>query len=168
MFDRPQLYAHFLEQEISFQTKEPLLVVMPKGYGVEGLSPEIAAGAASLARPAGGESDDLARAAIAAVRALAAASGHRIETTANSVTAGNVHHSVSLELVVLAFAAAAAAGLIGFRGRGPGRSLSSDCVRSPCAYAAAAPLSSDARCMFIHGLQAGAIKLSRCSWLGWC
>src|SRR4051812_3279233 len=33
-FGRPQSYAPFLESEIAFNTKKPLLVVMPTGYGV--------------------------------------------------------------------------------------------------------------------------------------
>src|SRR5271163_1216609 len=36
LFGKPQKYADFLDQEISFQTKQPLLVVMSAGYGVEG------------------------------------------------------------------------------------------------------------------------------------
>src|ERR1700730_9705855 len=33
LFNKPQNYADFLDQEISFQTKQPLLVVMPAGFG---------------------------------------------------------------------------------------------------------------------------------------
>ena len=38
LFGKPQKYADFLDQEISFQGKQPLLVVMAAGYGVQGLS----------------------------------------------------------------------------------------------------------------------------------
>src|SRR3954453_3989674 len=38
LFGKPQKYADFLDQEISFQGKQPLLVVMPAGYGVQGVS----------------------------------------------------------------------------------------------------------------------------------
>ena len=34
LFGKPQKYADFLDQEISFQAKQPLLVVMSAGYGV--------------------------------------------------------------------------------------------------------------------------------------
>src|SRR5581483_8345153 len=33
LFNKPQQYAAFLDQEISFQGKQPLLVVMPSGLG---------------------------------------------------------------------------------------------------------------------------------------
>ena len=36
LFGKPQQYADFLDQEISFQGKQPLLVVMAAGYGVAG------------------------------------------------------------------------------------------------------------------------------------
>jgi hypothetical protein len=118
LFDKPQQYADFLEQEIDYRSGQPLLVVMPNGYGVQDLSTATTAAAASLARPARSQSDDLARAAINAVQALAAAAGHRIEAGANSVSAGNGHHSATLPLVALALGAlAAAAGLIAVRGR---------------------------------------------------
>ena len=38
LFGKPQKYADFLDQEISFATKQPLLVVMAAGYGVEGMN----------------------------------------------------------------------------------------------------------------------------------
>jgi MYXO-CTERM domain-containing protein len=78
LFGEPQKYADFLDQEISFQGKQPLLVVMAAGYGVQGLS-ELAVNAAhGLKLPAGKTSTDLAGAAITAVGKLAAASGHPI------------------------------------------------------------------------------------------
>lgn len=37
-YDKPQPYAHSLDQEISsIKAKQPLLVVMPDGYGVQAL-----------------------------------------------------------------------------------------------------------------------------------
>jgi len=48
LFGKPQKYADFLDQEISFQVKQPLLVVMASGYGVQGLSPSATA---AVARP---------------------------------------------------------------------------------------------------------------------
>jgi hypothetical protein len=113
MFGRPQTYADFLEQEIAAGAKQPLLVVMPKGYGVQGIGTATAALAASLARPAGAESDDLARAAIAAIEALATRSGHRIDLSPRSSSAlGGRRESVPLELAALGAAAIAAAGAL--------------------------------------------------------
>ena len=109
LFDKPQLYADFLDQEISFQGRQPLLVVMPDGYGVQGLSSSTAAAAASLAKPTGGQTSDLARAAITAVQALAAVAGHEIEPSEKSSTAGTGPGSTTLVLFVAALAAIAAA-----------------------------------------------------------
>lgn len=79
LFGKPQQYASFLDQEISFaNTKDLLLVVMPAGYGVAGLTPRATDAAASLPKPAGRQSDDLARAAFEAIPKLAAAAGHPI------------------------------------------------------------------------------------------
>ena len=79
LFGKPQKYADFLDQEISFQTKQPLLVVMAAGYGVQGVDAKTKAAAAALAKPASTKSNDLARAAILAVPKLAAAAGHPLK-----------------------------------------------------------------------------------------
>lgn len=79
LFDQPQKYADFLDQEISFQGKQLLLVVMPAGYGVQGLTRASTAAAATLTKPTGHQSNDLARAAILALPKLAAAAGHPIK-----------------------------------------------------------------------------------------
>jgi hypothetical protein len=52
LYGKPQKYADFLDQEISFQTKQPLLVVMAAGYGVQGVDAKTKAAAAALAKPA--------------------------------------------------------------------------------------------------------------------
>ena len=79
LFGKPQQYAAFLDQEISFLNVKPLLlVVMPNGYGVQHLGPAATRAAATLKRPASARTDDLARAAILAVPKLAAAAGHPI------------------------------------------------------------------------------------------
>ena len=51
LFGKPQKYAEFLDQEISFRRKQPLLVVMPAGYGTQGLSPKAASAIAALPKP---------------------------------------------------------------------------------------------------------------------
>lgn len=76
MFGKPATYAGFLDEEIRSAPHKLLLVVMPGGYGVSTLSRPARAAGTRLAKPASGRSDDLARAAIAAVPKLAAAAGH--------------------------------------------------------------------------------------------
>jgi hypothetical protein len=79
LFGKPQQYAEFLDKEISFQTNQPLLVVMSTGYGVAGLPKAAKQAVPSLSKPASGQSNDLARAAIVAVAKLANATGHRLK-----------------------------------------------------------------------------------------
>lgn len=72
----PQPYADFLGKEISFNQKQPLLVVMPPGFGVYGMS-----GRRALSRlkpDASHEADGLARSAIRAVVLLGRADGKQI------------------------------------------------------------------------------------------
>jgi hypothetical protein len=146
MLGRPQTYADFLERELAAGAKQPLLVVMPKGYGVQGISGETAALAGSLVRPTGDQGDDLARAAISAIEALAAGSGHRIDPSGSSSVVVAGRRSVALELAALAAAAIAAAGAL-IALRATGRWLWSDRVRdqSGGAYVARAPRRSGRR-----------------------
>jgi hypothetical protein len=104
LFAKPQEYADFLIQEISFSnSKQLLLVVMPNGYGVVGLGPTGQRAVASLKKP-GGQIDDMARAAITAVSKLAAADGHPIGT----VTAAGSGTSSTPTSAIAALVAAAA------------------------------------------------------------
>ena len=53
LFGKPQQYAHFLEQEISFLNIKPLLlVVMPNGYGTQHLGRAATQSRASFEKPA--------------------------------------------------------------------------------------------------------------------
>src|SRR4030088_328664 len=79
LFNKPQKYADFLDLEISFQTKQPLLVVMPAGFGGAALGAPATAALKTLTKPAGKQSSDLARAAIPAIAKLAAASRHPLQ-----------------------------------------------------------------------------------------
>jgi hypothetical protein len=112
LFGKPQQYANFLDQEISFQAKQPLLVVMSTGFGIQGLPAPARAALATLTKPAGGQTDDLARAAITAVAKLAAASGHPLSgvpgTPSKSSGGGSSTTIVLVALVVAALATAAA------------------------------------------------------------
>ena len=116
LFGKPQQYAKFLDQELAFTGKPPLLVVMPAGFGAAGLTPAATAAVASLAKPASGHSDDLARAAIAAVPRIAAASGHPIvRVTAPSAGSGG-GAGVAIGIVA-AVAVVAAASIVAYRRR---------------------------------------------------
>ena len=119
LFGKPQQYAAFLVQEISFLNLKPLLlVVMPDGYGVEHLGPAATDAAATLKRPASARADGLARAAILAVPALAAAAGHPIaDASGGSGTSGP---SPVLAAVVLTVAAIVLAAGVRLLRRGPG------------------------------------------------
>jgi hypothetical protein len=112
LFDQPQRYANFLDQEISFQTKQPLLVVMPSGYGVRGLPRPAAIAAESLTKPTGRQSNDLARAAILAVPKLAAAAGHPIRNVTDAPHTGAADNDTMLIAAILALGALATAGTL--------------------------------------------------------
>jgi hypothetical protein len=78
LYNKPQRYAEFLGLELSFQYRDSLLVVMPKGYGysVNG-KPESRGIRALKALPAPGRDvTKEVQAATAGVRRLAAAYGH--------------------------------------------------------------------------------------------
>jgi hypothetical protein len=107
LFGKPQKYADFLDQEISFQTKQPLLVVMSTGYGVQGLSANVRSAAASLAKPSGKQSNDLARAAIVAVARLADVAGHPIKGVPGVPGSSQSSGGASSTAIVLALALAA-------------------------------------------------------------
>lgn len=119
IFGRPQQYADFLDREISFNGPQPLLVVMPNGYGVAGLRPAVSNVVPSLRLPAGTSSDDLARAAAPAIARIAAADGHPIPAAA-ARTAAPASGGSSTWLIAVALALAAvvaAAGLSSLRRR---------------------------------------------------
>jgi hypothetical protein len=122
LFGKPQKYADFLDQEISFQTRQPLLVVMSDGYGVQGVPPAAAAAAAALAKPASGRSDDLARAATVAVERLARAAGHPIGSGSGTGAKGSSGRSAVLFGIVIAAAVLAAGTVITLRRRAAGSS----------------------------------------------
>jgi hypothetical protein len=110
LFAKPQQYADFLDQEISFAgTTTLLLVVMPNGYGVQGVGQAATTAAASLSKPRSGQSDDLARAAIMAVPKLAAAAGHPVGAISSASGTGGVSSTLTLSVLAAAAIASAAA-----------------------------------------------------------
>lgn len=140
LFDQPQKYADFLDQEISFQNKQLLLVVMPTGYGTQGLPTKATRATASLTKPTGRQSNDLARAAITAIPKLADAAGHPLHTDANTTTTSPSHGSHTVLIALLALGAiAAAVAITTFRITHPPRN-----AQSP-STAAAKTASTDAR-----------------------
>jgi hypothetical protein len=80
LFGRPQRYAEFLDQEITFKAPVKLIVAMPQGVGEASAGPPSALRGIVIQRTGG--SDALARAAIAAITVLAARSGHPISPAA--------------------------------------------------------------------------------------
>jgi hypothetical protein len=114
LFGKPQKYADFLDQEISFQTKQKLLVVMPAGYGSRGLTAPATAAVAKLKPPTGATSQALATAAIAAVPKLAAAAGHPISGTGAPAgsSGGGASTGRTILLIVLVLAVVATAGAL--------------------------------------------------------
>jgi hypothetical protein len=117
LFGQPQKYADFLDQEISFQTKQPLLVVMAGGYGVQGVNAKTKAAAAALTKPTGTKADDLARAALLALPKLAAASGHPLKRSSGGSGSGGGGSRAILVAALAAVAIAAAAALVVVRRR---------------------------------------------------
>lgn len=77
-FGRPQSYAPFLQSEIAFNSKKPLLVVMPSGYGVAALPSGSENGLKGFAPPKSAGGEDLGRAAVAAIVKLSKAAGHPV------------------------------------------------------------------------------------------
>jgi hypothetical protein len=122
LFAKPQTYADYLDEEISFTGPAPLLVVMADGYGTRSLKPAGTAAVAHLPLPAGKTSDDLAQAALTAVDKIAAAEGHPIAGTSaassGSTSSGSSNTAaIAILLVVAALAAAGAVVVITLRRR---------------------------------------------------
>jgi hypothetical protein len=119
LFNKPQSYADFLYRELGafYGVHAPLLVVMPDGYGVQGMSSAAKTAAASLPEPAGTQSDDLARAAIAAVEKLATAAGHpiKIKSVPRATRSNGGHVSTVVTLVIVTLIAVAITGVIRYR-----------------------------------------------------
>jgi hypothetical protein len=109
LFGKPQQYANFLDQEISFHTKQPLLVVMSTGYGFQGLGRPATSAIVRLAKPKGSSSTALASAAIPAVAKLAAVSGHPVKGVPGVGDSGSTSSSSSTVVIIAILAAAAIA-----------------------------------------------------------
>jgi hypothetical protein len=80
LFGHPQQYALFLDREISFNHRQPLMVVMPAGFGTVAAGPPGALAGVKVDAKHG--SYGLTRSAILAIVALARAGGRTIATPA--------------------------------------------------------------------------------------
>lgn len=82
LWHEPAAYARFVDYELSYAYPGQVLVVMPNGFGLDGVSRIPAAELTTLGHlTVPGSGDALATGAIAAVRALAQADGHPISGT---------------------------------------------------------------------------------------
>jgi hypothetical protein len=87
MFGMPQTYADFLEREISFNQPQPLLVVMPAGFGVAQAGSRAAL--AGLKVATAGKSNGLTKSAILAVQRLASAAGKQLSGGKGAAPSGS-------------------------------------------------------------------------------
>ncbi len=76
LYGHPQQYAEYLDREISFNQKQPLLVVMPQGFGLASVGPADALNRTSIDTRQGPYG--LVLSAMRAVVALVRATGHSI------------------------------------------------------------------------------------------
>jgi hypothetical protein len=76
MFGRPQAYAEFLDREISFNQPQPLVVVMPQGFGVSHAGSPSALGGVKI--DTAHRSDGLTASAILAVQQIARGAGKSV------------------------------------------------------------------------------------------
>jgi hypothetical protein len=106
LFGKPKQYAKFLDQEISYPSPQPLLVVMAAGYGAQGLPPAAQATVPSLRPPSGASSESLAEAALSAVRALAKADGHPLPAVTTGGGGGGATVYILIGAAVVAVASA--------------------------------------------------------------
>ena len=79
LFGKPQEYAKFLSQEISFNQPQPLLVVMPSGFGLAHAGPS--SSVSGLSVDSAQKSNGLAHSAILAVQRVASANGKPISVS---------------------------------------------------------------------------------------
>jgi hypothetical protein len=89
-FRYPQKYAEFLHLEISYNKPQPLLVVMPSGFGLVSVGPRSAL--AHLTIDAHDGTYGLTRTAIRAVTLLARANGHKLAPIPVPKAAPVTHH----------------------------------------------------------------------------
>jgi hypothetical protein len=119
LFGKPQPYAKFLGGEISFNSKQPLLVVMPQGYGTSNAGPRAQAIADQVKIPsdAASKPDGLAAAAILAIPKLAAAAGHHVAAVKPVTGSGGGKSSTPAWVFIIPVVLLAIGGLFAARRR---------------------------------------------------
>jgi hypothetical protein len=127
LWRRPELYARFLDQELSLEYKGPVLIVMPNGVGLASAAPLSAAARSAVAAAAPAGPIGRARLVIVADTAtekLAAASGHALPASMLTPTAPDAAGSRSSGAIAYAVLAVGAvlialAWVVSFRARPP-------------------------------------------------
>ncbi len=102
LWKRPQTYAHFLAQELSFFYRGRVLIVMPNGFGIYRLNRSTATERRVLAKlTVGPGGEGLARSAVTAVQRLAAADGVRLSPPhVTSPSAKNSYDRLTIAVAV--------------------------------------------------------------------
>jgi hypothetical protein len=86
LYGQPANYTNFLHDEITFNKVQPLLVVMPQGFGVDQVGAKGADGLAGLDAP-GTDPHDLAVATLAAIARVSTAAGYAVPVPAEAAGA---------------------------------------------------------------------------------
>jgi hypothetical protein len=101
LWEKPKMYAPFLGRELLFVYRHTLVVVMPNGFGVYRDNQDVTREEQLLSRiRIASGTDGLARAAIFAVRRLAAASGHPIRPGGGWLTLDRILIGVGALVVI--------------------------------------------------------------------
>jgi hypothetical protein len=110
LYNKAQKYAEFLGLELSFQYRDGLLVVMPNGYGYSVNGKPNAAGinVVEALPPPGKDATKQVEGATAAIRKLAAASGHPLPAGGGG-GGSNTRDRITIAAGAVALAAALAA-----------------------------------------------------------
>jgi len=138
LWKEPQRYAEFLGEELSLVYHGTLLVVMPNGFGIYHASGVPATARSAIAGvPVPRETSTTTSAAVEAIRALAAASGHALPAAGVEATAGSptrpdpvawIIFGAGAALIALAWAASLRARPPRWRGF---RGISFESLRAP-------------------------------------
>ena len=120
LWRKPQTYAKFLGLELSFLYKQRLLIVMPNGFGFNWPGHSTAREYTILSKiPVTPGPTGLVDSSVAAVQALAKASGVKLSvTTASAQPSSRNHDRLVIVLVALAALAVAVLLRLALRGRG--------------------------------------------------
>jgi len=116
LFGQPQSYADFLVRR-SASSVITLLVVMPQGYGMNGMTPAARAAVQALPKPTGSSATALASAALLAVQKISGANGHPLGPRAGGGRSSSNSTVVIIAVVVAAVLGAASVAAAALRRR---------------------------------------------------